>query len=101
MQFAREVGGSPLPGGELLQRKVGVIAIGVINATLRWRLGRAFADLLVVKKLKQERRWIRCLRVVAAPKNLLIGSIVLVHGAAIIVYFAGNCNFSRCKKRKG
>ena len=100
MQFAREVGGSPLPGGELLQRKVGVIAIGVINATLRWRLGRAIADLLVVKKLKQERRF-RCLRVVAAPKNLLIGSIVLVHGAAIIVYFAGNCNFSRCKKRKG
>jgi hypothetical protein len=39
MQFAREVGGSPLPGGELLQRKVGVIAIGVINATLRWRSG--------------------------------------------------------------
>ncbi len=46
MQFAWEVGGSPLPGGELVQWKVGVITIGVINATLRWRSG-AVEDIVV------------------------------------------------------
>jgi hypothetical protein len=37
MQFAWEVGGSPLSGGQLLQWKIGIIAIGVIDPTLRRR----------------------------------------------------------------
>ena len=35
MQFAWEVGGSSLPDGELLQWKIGIIAIGVIDPAQR------------------------------------------------------------------
>jgi len=53
MQFARKVGGRPLSGGKLFQWKVGIIAIGVIDSTLRRSIA---AHTVVTEGCRQYRR---------------------------------------------